>query len=159
MRVQVNQLIHRDGSFKALKILSAESYGGKHDIREREILLHLRDADTGHPGYRHICTLIDRFEHNGPNGRHVCLVFHVMSDTLLGYRQMLPGEQLHDATAQRVAVQLLLALDYAHTFGVIHTDLKPTNVFVQLEDESLISRSYLPATPADPTAFDPKTKP
>lgn len=82
-----------------------------------------------------------------------------MSDTLLGYKQMLPGQQMHDATAQRVAVQLLLALEYAHTFGVIHTDIKPSNVFVQLEDESLISASYLPATPADPAAFDLPTKP
>ena len=72
---------------------------------------------------------------------------------------MLPGQKMHDAIAQRVAVQLLLALDYAHTFAVIHTDIKPSNVFVQLEDESLISASYLAATAADPAAFDPSTKP
>ncbi len=48
-------------------VLSAECYGTVMDIFEREILLHMRDANPCHPGREHITQLVDTFEHTGPN--------------------------------------------------------------------------------------------
>ncbi|KAI9929454.1 hypothetical protein MW887_000926 [Aspergillus wentii] len=127
-------------AFKALKVLSAECYGESNDIYEREILQHLRDADPSHLGYGYISTLLDSFEHDGPNGRHVCLVFDVM-------------------VMRRFTFQLLIALDYAHDCGVVHTDIKPSNIMVKIKNESVISDLYLPNNPPDPAAYNSSTDP
>ncbi|KAI2101906.1 hypothetical protein LOZ34_005632 [Ophidiomyces ophidiicola] len=150
---------NREGNFRALKVLSADCYGGSKNIFEREILEHLRDADPSHLGYPYISTLVDSFEHNGPNGNHVCLVFMVMGETLRSFGTWFEDHALPNEIMRRFTIQLLLALDYAHEHGVIHTDIKPDNIFVQIPDDSLISELYLPNNPADPAAFDPSTDP
>ena len=66
----------------ALKVLSAECYAEEQPIWEREILTHLRNGDQKQLGYAYVCHLVDDFEHQGPNGYHVCLVFELMSETL-----------------------------------------------------------------------------
>lgn len=113
--------IFREHSFRALKVLSAECYGGSKDIYEREILEHLRDADPSHSGYAYIPTLIDSFEHDGPNGRHVCLVFRVMGETHRSFGTWFEDHMIPNEIMRRFTIQLLLALDYAHDHGVVHT--------------------------------------
>ncbi|KAJ5773606.1 hypothetical protein N7457_008502 [Penicillium paradoxum] len=61
--------------YVTLKILKANISSNS---RERSILLHLSKADTHHPGKNHVLQLLDQFEHQGPNGLHLCLVFPVM---------------------------------------------------------------------------------
>lgn len=56
----------------ALKILTADSYGGDRPLYELEILKHIRDADTSHPGYEYVAHLLDDFTHVGVNGEHKC---------------------------------------------------------------------------------------
>lgn len=76
--------------------------------------------------------------------------------------------------AKRFTRQLLLALDYAHTSGVIHTgecsinhirsrlsdkkkfrhaDIKPDNIMIQLKDMSIID-DYLAKNPVDPALLN-----
>lgn len=38
----------------------------------------------GHPGYKHVMKLMDNLEFNGPNGRHICMVFEVLGESVLG---------------------------------------------------------------------------
>jgi len=106
-----------------LKVLSAESYDEKESVYEREILTHLREADRTHPGYKSICHLIDNFEQKGPNGSHVCLVFELMGETLLTFRVWFKDHMLPNPVMRKFTGQLLMALDYAHDIGVIHTGL------------------------------------
>ncbi|KAI1963438.1 hypothetical protein LOZ58_002272 [Ophidiomyces ophidiicola] len=122
---------NREGNFRALKVLSAECYGGSKDIYEREILERLRDADPSHLGYPYISTLVDSFEHDGPNGHHVCLVFMVMGETLRSFGTWFEDHALPNEIMRRFTIQLLLALDYAHENGIIHTD---TGLFVDFRD-------------------------
>jgi serine/threonine-protein kinase SRPK3 len=106
-----------------MKVLSAECYGAGTDIFELEILQHLRKADPYHPGYKYISVLEDSFTHEGPNGSHVCLIFKVMGESLSTFRYWFTNHQIVSPVAARFTTQLLQALDYAHTCGVIHTGM------------------------------------
>ncbi|KAI5459570.1 kinase-like domain-containing protein [Mariannaea sp. PMI_226] len=131
----------------ALKVLSAECYGQEKDIFEKEILAHLRDGDRDQLGYAYVCHLVDDFKHQGPNGVHVCLVFELMGETLRSFGVWFFESMLPNSVMRRFTIQLLLALDFAHLHGVIHTDLKPDNIFVKFRDFSRIESGYLTEVP------------
>lgn len=122
--------------FLAMKVISADCSGAL--LQEVEILLHLQQADPAHPGHSHITPLVDHFEHSGPNGQHKCLVFPVLAESLETFSQRFEGGCLPGQLVKRVIKQLLLALDYAHEHGVMHTDIKPDNIMVVLKDEATI---------------------
>ncbi|KAI1840295.1 hypothetical protein JX266_013514 [Neoarthrinium moseri] len=128
--------------FRALKVLSAECYNEETPIHEREILIRLRETDKSHAGYKYICHLVDDFEHKGPNGNHVCLVFELMGETLDSFRVWFAKHMLPNVLMRKFTAQLLMALDYVHDCGVIHTDIKPDNIFITYRNHSLI-QSYL----------------
>lgn len=84
----------------------------------REIRLH---ASLSHPG---IAGLHTAFRHN---------------QQLLMVMEYVPGESLDLLLRQKridltqaidIAVQLLSALDYAHSMGIIHRDIKPANIIL-----------------------------
>ncbi|OGM43953.1 CMGC protein kinase [Aspergillus bombycis] len=133
-----------ENEFRALKVLSAACYDGTEaPIFEREILTHLRLGDHHQLGYRHVCHLLDDFEHRGPNGIHVCLVFELMGETLRSFGAWFAESRLPNSVMRRFTIQLLLVLDFAHEHNVIHTDIKPDNIFVKFRDPSLIESGYL----------------
>ncbi|KDE78376.1 serine/threonine protein [Aspergillus oryzae 100-8] len=133
-----------ENQFRALKVLSADSYEGTNSpIFEREILTHLRDGDRDQIGYDYVCHLLDDFEHRGPNGTHVCLVFELMGETLRSFGAWFAESRLPNSVMRRFTIQLLLVLDFAHEHNVIHTDIKPDNIFVKFRDHSLIESGYL----------------
>jgi serine/threonine-protein kinase SRPK3 len=107
--------------FIALKVLSAECYGAEKDLFEREILTHLKNGNPKQVGYDQICHLVDDFEHKGPNGTHVCLVFELIGETLRSFGAWFPESMIPESVMRRFTIQLLLALDYAHDHNVIHT--------------------------------------
>lgn len=169
-KITSNILIYRKGhehEYLALKILSAECYSTDHPIFEREILRHLRDGNTGLFGHSYICHLLDDFEHQGPNGTHICLVFPLMGETLRSFGAWFKDSLVPYSTMRRFTIQVVLALDYAHDQGVIHTgiyiyilccvsgamwcltfdangcwdlDIQPNNIFVRFRDYTLIAR-------------------
>ncbi|KAI7778264.1 hypothetical protein LA080_002451 [Diaporthe eres] len=133
--------------YRALKVLSAECYGQGTDIFEREILRHLRNGSQTEAGYRYVCHLIDDFEHKGPNGTHVCLIFELMGETLASFGVWLANQRIPYELMRKWTLQLIYALDFAHGCNVIHTDLKPDNIFVKYRDFSLIEKDYLVEMP------------
>lgn len=106
----------------ALKILTAESYGGGKDIYELSVLRHIKTANPDHPGYKHVACLLDEFRHEGPHGVHVCLVFEVMGEDLVALVRRYCDEKLPIQLVKQVARQLLLGLDYLHrSCKIVHT--------------------------------------
>jgi len=111
--------------YRAMKVLSAECYGrgpGK-DIFERDILMHLQNADPQHPGFPYISRLVDCFSEKGPCGIHAVFIFDIMVETLGSFAEEFEYCRLPPPLLKRFVKQLLLALDYAHKSGVIHTGL------------------------------------
>ncbi|KAL1856846.1 hypothetical protein Daus18300_010609 [Diaporthe australafricana] len=133
--------------FRALKILSADCYGQDHPIFEREILTHLRAGDRAQMGYKHICHLVDDFELQGPNGNHVCLVLELMGETLQTFGVWFREHMLPTSTMRKFTLQLVAALDFAHESNVIHTDIKPDNIFVKFREVQRIEAEYLVKEP------------
>ncbi|KAM7186317.1 Serine/threonine-protein kinase [Naviculisporaceae sp. PSN 640] len=134
----------------ALKVLTADSFGSKHDTFELDILRHIRGLDTPHLGVSHVLGLLNEFEHRGPNGNHICLVFKPMGPDMTKYRRLFPKARIPLPMVKRIATQLLLALDFLHDkCGVIHTDIKPQNILLETPEidrmfECAPSESFTP---------------
>lgn len=110
-----------------------------------------------HPGRSHVISFLDHFRHKGPNGVHVCMVFEVLGENLLGLikRHQNKGVPMH--IVKQIAKQILLGLDYMHRCcGVIHTDLKPENVLICIDDVETIIQTELATSSA--TASTPPTR-
>lgn len=79
---------------------------------EITLLSQLRDGD---PNNDSMCVrLYDSFEHSGPNGRHVCLVFEVLGDNLLALIKRYNYKGIPIPIVRNLARQMLIALDYMH---------------------------------------------
>ncbi|KAK7052096.1 kinase-like domain-containing protein [Favolaschia claudopus] len=93
-----------------------------------------------HPGKSHVISFLDHFRHTGPNGKHVCMVFEVLGENLLGLIKRHQNKGVPLPLVKQIAKQVLQGLDYMHRCcGVIHTDLKPENVLIYIpEVESVI---------------------
>ncbi|KAF8590156.1 kinase-like protein [Ramaria rubella] len=97
-----------------------------------------------HPGRRHVIGFLDHFRHRGPNGNHVCMVFEVLGENLLGLIKRYQNKGVPMPLVKQIAKQVLLGLDYMHRqCGVIHTDLKPENVLVCIDDVEGVVRAEL----------------
>ena len=109
-----------------------------------------------HAGRSHVISFLDHFRHKGPNGIHVCMVFEVLGENLLGLIKRHQNKGVPMPLVKQIAKQILLGLDYMHRCcGVIHTgqsffrpysvltippDLKPENVLICIDDvEAIIS--------------------
>ncbi|KAJ9208463.1 kinase-like domain-containing protein [Paecilomyces variotii] len=140
----------RDYKFVALKVLRADCYGGSHNIFEREILLKILEISgkSSHEGRNYVSGLLDHFKQKGPNGDHVCFVFDVLGHHLDFQAAKYEDGKLPVKAMKMISRQLLLGLDFLHReCGIIHTDLKPTNILLELERPNNAVAQYLSAVP------------
>ncbi|CEL54595.1 serine/threonine kinase 23 [Rhizoctonia solani AG-1 IB] len=128
----------------ALKVVKSAPRYTETALDEIKLLQRLISGDVNHPGRRHVIGFLDHFRHKGPNGNHVCMVFEVLGENLLGLikRHQAKGVPVH--LVKQIAKQILLGLDYMHRqCGVIHTDLKPENVLICIDDVEAVVQSEL----------------
>jgi serine/threonine-protein kinase SRPK3 len=98
-----------------LKILKAEA---SKDNRELAMLLRLSDPSLQNPGKGHVIELLDYFEHNGPNGTHLCFVLPAMVSDAAA--MTVSGRPHQAADIRSISEQILSGLDFLHTLGIIH---------------------------------------
>merc|ERR1719409_453686 len=78
-----------------------------------------------------IVKLLNNFIHNGPNGRHVCMVFEVMGPNILDLIKQYHYRGIPARLVRKVATHALMGMDYLHRVcNIIHTDFKPENMLV-----------------------------
>jgi len=78
-----------------------------------------------------VVLLEDSFEHSGPHGRHVCMVFEKLGDNLLELIKRFDYRGLPLAVVRMLTRETLRGLDFLHReLKIIHTDLKPENILL-----------------------------
>lgn len=71
------------------------------------------------------------FEHNGPNGRHVCMLFEMLGENLLKVIERYDYKGIPISIVKNIVRQVCMGLDFLHRHcSIIHTDLKPENILI-----------------------------
>mmetsp|Transcript_16620 Transcript_16620/g.24982 ORF Transcript_16620/g.24982 Transcript_16620/m.24982 type:complete len:378 (-) Transcript_16620:259-1392(-) len=98
----------------------------KKKIRREIMILKRLNAESkeNHPGSKYVIRLLDCTM--DPHSKIKCLIFEYVD--ACDFKTLYPS--LSDEDVRYYMFQLLLALDYCHSQGVIHRDVKPHNVMI-----------------------------
>ncbi len=106
----------RTGLDVALKIVPRDGKAASRAEREAEAAARLR-----HPG----CQRAYAF---GRDSQHVYIAYEYVPGRT--FREAMRSGELDDASAVEAAIQILDALAHAHRHGIVHRDVKPSNVLL-----------------------------
>ncbi|TEY63224.1 hypothetical protein BOTCAL_0157g00070 [Botryotinia calthae] len=118
--------------YVALKVLAARLSSSS---REVDMLRRMK-LSPEHTGSFYVMSLLDHFTHKGPNGDHLCLISEVGGPSIKQFNEC-PGEykgsrRLEASVARNVCFQVIHGLNYIHSTGVVHGDVTPANILLQL---------------------------
>lgn len=116
------EVILTDGSLRqwvALKIMTAEMTVTSREIRWYDAL---GECHPGSLSSHYIAQLLDKFTTDGPNGKHLCLVFELLGPNV---RSIVKSEykdrtNIDPVTILRMTQQVLKALTFVHQSGFAH---------------------------------------
>ncbi|PLB46176.1 kinase-like protein [Aspergillus steynii IBT 23096] len=130
---------------------------GDSSSREADIL-HALTSSTGvshpnHQGRDMILPVRDRFVLEGPNGVHPCYVTAPASCSVSGAKNGSYQRLFQARSARSLIAQLVMAVEYIHSRGIVHGDLHLGNILLRLPtDFDTLSVEELYAKYGPPTS-------
>ncbi|PYI32503.1 kinase-like protein [Aspergillus indologenus CBS 114.80] len=135
----------KTNKYVAIKVTIADSAPAQ--SQERNILRRLNTAESktqSHPRRASIPPILDEFIIPGPNGEHRCLVTPVGMMSLAEAKDASSFRLFQLPVARAFSAQLVLAVAYLHSRGIVHADLHDGNILVLLpKSMDALSREQL----------------
>jgi serine/threonine protein kinase len=123
MKIQKSASHYREAAFDEIELLKCITEASKSES-------YLLERRTG-ADHRYVVILLDHFEHTGPNGKHVCMVFEMLGENLLSLIKKYDYKGISIPIVKRFILQVCKGLDFLHRHShIIHTDLKPENILI-----------------------------
>ncbi|KAF8955619.1 kinase-like domain-containing protein [Flammula alnicola] len=124
-----------DNMHVAIKILTgyATRLNREHKLRELEVL-QLLSSVTQEESCDHCARLLTQFVYPGidDDGEHLCLVTELFSSNVQDTQAALQGAVIPVPILKRILRHVLLGIARLHQCGVVHTDIKPDNIMIDL---------------------------
>ncbi|KAJ3443544.1 protein kinase superfamily protein [Anaeramoeba flamelloides] len=129
VRTKTGKIVKKE-KYLALKIVKSSKAYSKISVDEIQILLKVTKEDSFENS--NIVELIDHFLHQGPNGKHICLVFEFLDQkNLLNLLDKYGPNGLPIDLIKVITKQILIGLEHLHSkCRIIHTDIKPENIML-----------------------------
>lgn len=126
----------RSSRYLAVKIKKAEESTGNSEL---SILRYINQKGSSDRRSIHVIALLDSFEQQGPNGKHLCLVSEALGPSVATVLEWTPSYRSLDRAGKncyrfplwickRILKQVLLGIAYLHAHGVVHGDIHAGNV-------------------------------
>jgi non-specific serine/threonine protein kinase len=127
--------------------MTAKASATSTELSILDYLSKLRD-----PNAQHIVELLDTFNHQGPNGKHLCMVLEPMGSTAASLVEELPENQpkmwgkpqrYPKWVAKRILLHTLRGLAFLHQNSVVHGDVQPGNLLFSINNLELVEEEEL----------------
>ncbi|KAL0948552.1 hypothetical protein HGRIS_011112 [Hohenbuehelia grisea] len=148
------------GNYVAVKILTCgESVLAVSEGRfEIHALAAMSQAAESHPGRAYCPTSVAIGSAASPHGKHLCIFLQPYSLSLAAFRAHPAFKHLVTLDLIKSTVRgLLSALDFLHSLGFVHTDVKDDNLLLALQSQPDVITDFLREHPS--TTHPPRNEP
>jgi len=134
----LDEMLERDVAISLFRVEGLDDAGRARILREARAMGRLGD----HP---HIVGIYDIGE--ADQGRPYIVSQYVPGGSLSDLLRRAPNHRLPVDHALRLAEQLCLGIEYAHSLGIVHRDIKPANIFLAGDETPLLGDFGLAIAP------------
>ncbi|KAH0578353.1 hypothetical protein H2248_003967 [Termitomyces sp. 'cryptogamus'] len=131
----------KEGRYVCLKICVLSSILEEYNLQELAAYRRLEQGPENHRGRETIRPLLNEFIITGPDGEHQCFVHPPLWGNIGNFLRLNPDtDRLFPPILAFMLKRLFLALDYAQECQVIHTDISPSNVMLNITDPTSLEK-------------------